>query len=85
MKRSLLPMLAVVLLTSCQRTCQSLDRSIQVGSRSYEIIMYSGGDTVFYDRFKGIINDSEGSDGVYYTKNDTLIELSGDYVLKSVD
>ena len=45
--------------------------------------MYSGGDTVFYDRFNGIINNSEGSDGVYYYKGDTLIEVSGDYIIKS--
>ena len=47
--------------------------------------MYSGGDTVFADEFTGIINQEEGSDGIFYIKNDTLIELSGDYVLKSVD
>ena len=45
--------------------------------------MYSGGDTVFYDKFNGIINNSEGSDGVCYYKGDTLVEVSGDYIIKS--
>lgn len=45
--------------------------------------MFSGGDTVFTDTFKGIVNNSESSDGVYYYKGETLIEVSGDYVIKS--
>lgn len=70
-------------LTSCARGCQALDRDLQTGPRNNTIIMYSGGDTVFYDNFRGIINNSEGSDGIYYYKGDTLIEVSGDYVHKS--
>lgn len=70
-------------LMSCQRACTSINKSLQTSSRDYEVIMYSGGDTVFHDKFKGIMNDSEGSDGVYYYKGDTLIEVSGDYIVKS--
>lgn len=72
-------------LMGCQRGCQKLDRSIQVSERNYEIVMFSGGDTVFVDKFTGIINNSEASDGVYYYKNSQLIEVSGDYVIKSTN
>jgi hypothetical protein len=48
------------------------------------VVMYSGGDTVFHDKVKTIINSENGSDGIYYYKGDTLIEVSGDYVLKSI-
>lgn len=72
-------------LSSCtERGCQSMRRSFQYSERDYEVIMFSGGDTVFVDRFHGIINGEEGTDGVFYIKNDTLIEVSGDYVIKSV-
>lgn len=74
----------VSLLSSCQRGCAKLDRGFQTGTREYEVIMYSGGDTVFHDHFKGIINNSEHSDGCYYYKGDTLVEVSGDYIIKSI-
>ena len=76
-------LLGCLSLMSCQRSCQKLDRSIQVTERNYQIVMFSGGDTVFVDNFTGIINNSESSDGVYYYKNSQLIEVSGDYVIKS--
>lgn len=71
--------------SSCARGCSSLSRSVQVGDMDYEIIMYSGGDTVFYDKLRTIINNSESSDGIYYYKGDTLIEVSGDYVVKAIE
>jgi hypothetical protein len=46
--------------------------------------MFSGGDTVFHDTFTGILNSEENSDGVYYYKSDTLVEVSGDYTIKSI-
>lgn len=61
-----------------------MERSFQTSSRNYEVVMYSGGDTVFYDRFNGIINNSENSDGCYYYRGDSLIEISGDYIIKSI-
>lgn len=73
----------ILLLASCQRACLTFNKSFQSSSRDYEVIMYSGGDTVFRDKFHGILNDSEGSDGMYYYKGDTLIEVSGDYIIKS--
>lgn len=78
---------AILLLcfTSCQRSCNSFNRDIQVTNRSYEVFMYSGGKVVFHDKFKGIVNYPDKSDGAYYYKEDTLIEVSGDYIIKSVD
>lgn len=83
MKKSTLVAVAMLSLTSCQRGCAKLDRSIQASERDYSIVMFSGGDTVFVDSFRGIVNNSENSDGIYYYKNGELIEVSGDYVIKS--
>lgn len=60
-----------------------MSKKFQSSESNYEVIMYSGGDTVFHDTFKGIINDTEGGDGMYYFKGDSLIEISGDYIIKS--
>jgi hypothetical protein len=46
--------------------------------------MFSGGQVIFTDHFTGIIKGEEYSDNIFYYKNDTLIEISGDYVIKSV-
>jgi hypothetical protein len=74
----------LVLLTSCtQRGCQRFQKKTQFSERSYEVVVFSGGDTVYHDKFTGIVNGEEGTDGFYYFKRDTLIEISGDYVLKS--
>lgn len=75
--------LLVLTLTSCQRTCASFEKTYQTTERSYEIVVYSGGDTVFRDKVRTIINSEENSDGIYYKKGDTLVEISGDYVVKS--
>lgn len=71
-------------LTSCQRSCARFEKGIQTSERNYKIVMFSGGDTVFVDEFKGIVNNSETSDGVYYyNSKGELVEVSGDYVIKS--
>jgi hypothetical protein len=74
----------VLSLASCSRGCASLNKELQTSSREYEIIMYSGGKVVFHDKVHTIINSEKDSDGIYYYKGDTLIEVSGDYILKSV-
>lgn len=79
----LLYLTVVIVLSSCERGCAKFNKSVQTGARNYEIIMYSGGDTVYYDNFIGILNAESGSDGCYYYKGDTLIEVSGDYIIKS--
>jgi len=84
MKKIHIYILCVLPLMGCARSCESMNRGFQTGDRSYEVIMFSGGDTVFIDRFEGIINNSESSDGIYYYKHDTLVEVSGDYVIKSL-
>jgi len=85
MRKLLIYLVLCTGLAGCARSCEGCNRDLQMGSRTYEVIMYSGGDTVFYDKFNGIVNNSENSDGCYYHKGDTLIEVSGDYIIKSVD
>jgi len=85
MRKLLLYFFLVLVLSSCQRGCERWKKKTQFSKRTYEVVMYSGGDTVFHDRFTGILNDNDGSDGFYYSKGDTLIEISGDYIVKSVD
>jgi hypothetical protein len=83
MKKTILIAIAVLTLSSCQRGCTKIERSFQTSERDYSIVMFSGGDTVFVDNFRGIVNNSEHSDGIYYYKNGELVEVSGDYVIKS--
>lgn len=84
MKKRILILCVVSLSTmSCQRGCSKINRQFETTERNYEITMYSGGAIVFQDKFRGIINNSEASDGCYYYKNDSLIEVSGDYIIKS--
>lgn len=85
MKRTtLLAIISLVFLSSCtQRGCQSVSRNLQFSERDYEVFQFSGGDTVFHDKFHGIINQEEHSDGLYYFKGDTLIEISSPYLVKS--
>lgn len=82
--RTLGILLAFVLFCSCSRTMTGCSRDYQTGDRDYQIEMYSGGEVVFSDRFTGMVNNSESSDGIYYYKGDTLVEVSGDYVIKSI-
>lgn len=85
MKRKL-SILALLALTSCtERGCQRFQKKTQFNPRNYEVMVFSGGDTVHVDRFRGIINGEEGTDGFYYFKGDTLVEVSGQYVIKSVE
>lgn len=81
--KKLLAVLLVSSLCSCQRACTRINKTYQTSRRYYQVTMFSGGDTVFHDKFYGIINDAENSDGCYYYKGDTLIEISGDYIIKS--
>ena len=81
----LFAIVSILLLSSCQRACTRFNKKIQTAERNYQITMYSGGKVVFQDRFRGIINDSEGSDGMYYYKGDTLVEVSRDYIIKSTN
>lgn len=77
--------LAVLMLSGCARGCERMEKQYQFGDRQYEIEQYSGGKLIRIHKFKGILNDSEGSDGFYYTKGDSLIEVSGDLIIKSAD
>lgn len=81
--RNLVLATALLSTAGCARSCASFEKHNQTSKRNYEVIMYSGGDTVFYDNVRTMINSESNSDGIYYYKGDTLIEVSGDYILKS--
>ncbi len=81
--KQLLIITSALILSSCQRSCTKFERSIQTSERDYTITLFSGGDTVYTDSFRGIVNNSDHSDGIYYYKNSELFEVSGDYVIKS--
>lgn len=83
MKKITLIAALAVLFTGCQRSCTKMERDFQPTERNYEVTLFSGGDTVFTDHFKGIINNSTSSDGIYYYKDNMLVEISGDYVVYS--
>ena len=82
MKRKILFMLAILLalgLSSCQKEWQSLRKGVQTSKRNYTIKQYSGGVLIGEYTFKGMLNDSEGSDGYYFYLGDELVEVSGDF------
>lgn len=74
----------ILIFTGCTtRQCQSCKRANQFSERDYEVFMYSGDSLVFHDKFHGVINQEDSSDGIYYFKGDTLIEVGGNYLIKS--
>lgn len=83
MKRLLIIALIALTFSSCQRGCTAFNRNFEVTERDYKLVMFSGGDTVFTDSFRGIVNNSKDSDGIYYYKDGKLVEVSGDYILTS--
>lgn len=70
--------IALLTLTGCQRGCQKIERSLQVTDKPVIVRHYSGGVLIREYRFTGIVNNSEASDGYYFTIGDTLYEVSGD-------
>jgi hypothetical protein len=77
-------LIILIFMTGCTtRNCQRWSKDHQYSDRYYHIKQYSGGQCVNEYTFKGILNDSEGSDGYYFFKNDTLVEVSGDLTIKS--
>ena len=60
-----------------------MKKHYQTTDRNYHIEQYSGGKLIATYDFVGTLNDSEGSDGYCFYKSDTLIELSGDLIIKS--
>ena len=81
----LLLILVSVSFFSCKRGLQKFERGFQATNRTYHIEQYSGGLLIEIYDFEGILNNSENSDGYYFFKNDTLIEVSGDLIIKSVN
>ena len=75
--------LMVVTAAGCQRSCASLDRSLQASDRTYHVESYSGGKLIAVYDFTGILNNQDASDGYYFYKGDTLIEVGGDIIVTS--
>lgn len=68
----------------CARGCESCNRDFQTGNRTYHIEQYSGGKLIKEWKFDGILNNQENSDGYYFSIGDTLVEINGDMIVKSV-
>ena len=86
LRRFLIIMCTVFFLTSCARTCQKLERStIDNHEHQMRVSLYSGGQVVKTWEFKGIINNSENSDGYFFYYNNKLVEVSGDVVIEHLD
>lgn len=83
MKKIFILLVFLLSLSSCERVFQQWSRDVQTTDRTYHIIQYSGGKIIAVYDFKGMLNNSENSDGYYFFKNDTLIEVSGDLIIKS--
>ena len=82
-RSTLVLILLTLLMAGCARSCTGCRRSAQTGAREYHIQQYSGGEVVGEYRFHGIVNNAEESDGYYWYQGDTLVEVSGDVVIRS--
>lgn len=84
-------MLGIVMLSSCARSCQSLDRDIMDNHKQdVRISQYSGGRLIGVWEINGIVSNSQNSDGYFFYDNKgRLVEISGDirlqYDYKSTD
>ena len=74
--------LLLVSVTSCARTCESVNRNMQITDKQVKVQQYSGGKLINEWSFKGMVNSSQGSDGYYFTYQDSLIEVAGDIVIR---
>ena len=84
MKNKLLIIASIVFLSSCQKIVEATKKDFQTSNRKYIIEQFSGGKLIRTYNFTGTLNDSEYSDGYYFFKGDTLIEISGDVIIKSI-
>jgi|688.fasta_scaffold632848_1 hypothetical protein len=85
MKTKLLFISSILLLSSCQKSIEGFKKNFQTTDRDYVIEQFSGGKLVKTYKFTGTLNDSKGSDGFYFYNRDTLVELSGDLIIKSTN
>jgi hypothetical protein len=83
MKTKILFIGSILLLSSCQKKIEGFKKNFQTTDRDYVIEQFSGGKLVKTYKFTGTLNDSKGSDGFYFYNRDTLVELSGDLIIKS--
>lgn len=84
MKKVTIIVFLMLFMMSCtQRGCQSLQREFQYTDRNYKITVYSGGKIVKIYQFRGILNQEQNSDGVFWFVGNELVEVSGDYIVES--
>lgn len=76
------PLIAIVMLGCTARDRNGISRSFS-GNRVYHIKLYSGGKLIRDDKFTGVVDNQDSSDGMYYYKNDTLVEIGGQYEITS--
>lgn len=85
-RNSIAALFIIVTLSSCARSCQSLERkTFDNKKHKIKITQYSGGQKVGYWEINGIVNSSENSDGYYFYHNNKLVEISGDIKLEYLD
>jgi hypothetical protein len=78
--------LMTVVLSSCARGCQEVDRSLFDNvNHNVKITQYSGGKLIGEWTINGIVNNSSASDGYYFYTNGKLVEVSGDIRLEYLD
>ncbi len=84
MKAVILVSIALLTLVGCERSYVKMEKSLDKNkARSYNLVVFNGGDTIFVDNFDGVVNVSKEDNSIYYFKNNELIEISGDYILRS--
>lgn len=86
MKKLFLLFFVTLFLSSCERGCQSWNRSFEsTSSHKLHITLFSGGEAVKEWTFSGIVNNQEGTDGFYFYYEGKLVEVSGDVLIEYLD
>jgi len=86
MRKAIIYLSAIFLLSSCARGCQGCSKQITDNQKqNIRVTLYSGGQEVKVWEFYGIVNDEDGSAGYYFYYNNKLVEVSGDIVIEHLD
>lgn len=86
MKKLIFAIVATLMLSSCARSCQSLERStFDNHAHNIRLTLYSGGEAVKTWEFNGIVSEAAGSDGYFFYYDNRLVEVSGDVVIEYLD
>lgn len=86
MKKSIL-LLSFICLFGCTKNDNEKSAFYSTDDRKYQINVYSAGHLIFTDTFTGLLHPNRyagSTNAYYYVKGDSLIEFTGDYILKSI-